>query len=557
MEHTITSNQCLQNLQQVYKLQEKYSLAAEFLKNVLSKFDDFQVTTPIVGKFSTGKSSLVNALLGKNYLAVDLTPETAVPTEIIYDSEEKILIYDKTGDDVKKISFDEYVTASFYADSVEKISLKIDDDFLKSVSTVKIVDMPGLDSDVELHNRAIDDYLPNSLAYILIVAATEPVLQSSIITFLKELEIYKMPVYIVITKSKSVTPPQLQECIENIKSELAKYIALKDVKLVCTNAKGRKDDIDIEAFKEILLEIEANSQKIFLAETNKTILQESSRLTQYLSSVIQQTELRPSEIEGKKEDCQRDLERLKTQLERTKTEFNSQAENSISVIQSKVNEALNSSASSLASALANGSDINGRINSIVRETLTSAINSEFTPKFRRYLEKINRCVHVDINSNFQIQTSESNVMIDKVIQGTVSNVVRKTLPAILAKIGIVINPVIAGIIGALAGLFFSSSTKQTQREENRQQALQQIRGEIIPQVTAQVGTAVSQNIHLQIDEVNRQIEADAQKQIDDREKTLAELIKNLELESNERQQKLSEMKADLETVNKICSTIEV
>ena len=121
MEHTITSNQCLQNLQQVYKLQEKYSLAAEFLKNVLSKFDDFQVTTPIVGKFSTGKSSLVNALLGKNYLAVDLTPETAVPTEIIYDSEEKILIYDKTGDDVKKISFDEYVTASFYADSVEKI----------------------------------------------------------------------------------------------------------------------------------------------------------------------------------------------------------------------------------------------------------------------------------------------------------------------------------------------------------------------------------------------------------------------------------------------------
>ena len=557
MEHTITSNQCLQNLQQVYKLQEKYSLATEFLKNVLSKFDDFQVTTPIVGKFSTGKSSLVNALLGKNYLAVDLTPETAVPTEIIYDSEEKILIYDKTGDDVKKISFDEYVTASFYADSVEKISLKIDNDFLKSVSTVKIVDMPGLDSDVELHNRAIDDYLPNSLAYILTIAATEPVLQSSIITFLKELEIYKMPVYIVITKSKSVTPPQLQECIENIKSELAKYIALKDVKLVFTNAKGRKDDIDIEAFKEILLEIEANSQKIFLAETNKTILQESSRLTQYLSSVIQQTELRPSEIEGKKEDCQRDLERLKTQLERTKTEFNSQAENSISVIQSKVNEALNSSASSLASALANGSDINGRINSIVRETLTSAINSEFTPKFRRYLEKINRCVHVDINSNFQIQTSESNVMIDKVIQGTVSNVVRKTLPAILAKIGIVINPVIAGIIGALAGLFFSSSTKQTQREENRQQALQQIRGEIIPQVTAQVGTAVSQNIHLQIDEVNRQIEADAQKQIDDREKTLAELIKNLELESNERQQKLSEMKADLETVNKICSTIEV
>lgn len=546
----------MQNLRQVCNLQEKYSLTEDFLKNALYKFDNFQVTTPIVGKFSTGKSSLVNTLLGKNYLGVDLTPETSVPTEILYDSEEKVFVYYKN-DDRTKISLDEYLSASFDSDLVEKISLGINNDFLQSVSTVKIVDMPGLDSDVELHNRAIDDYLPNSLAYILTVSATEPVLQSSIITFLRELDIYNMPVYVVITKSKSVTPTQLQECIENIKSEVTKYIGLKNIKLVSTNAKGRKEDIDVEAFREILQEIEANSQTIFLTEANKISLQESNRLAQYLNAVIRQIELKPSEIEGKKEECQRDLERLKTQLEKTKQEFNSQAESSISAIQSKVNEALNASASSLASALANGSDINGRVNSIVRETLTSAMNSEFTPKFRRYLEKMNHYIHVEINSNFQFQTDETGIVIDKVIQGTVTSVVKKTLPAILAKIGIVISPVLAGVIGVLAGLFFSSSTKQTQREEQHQQALQQIRGEIIPQVTEQVGTAVSQNIHSQIDEVNRQIEADAQQQIEDREKALAELIKNLELESNEKQQKLSEMKTDLEFVNKLCSTIEV
>lgn len=556
MEHTTTYKLCLQNLRQVCNLQEKYSLTEDFLKNALYKFDNFQVTTPIVGKFSTGKSSLVNTLLGKNYLGVDLTPETSVPTEILYDSEEKVFVYYKN-DDRTKISLDEYLSASFDSDLVEKISLGINNDFLQSVSTVKIVDMPGLDSDVELHNRAIDDYLPNSLAYILTVSATEPVLQSSIITFLRELDIYNMPVYVVITKSKSVTPTQLQECIENIKSEVTKYIGLKNIKLVSTNAKGRKEDIDVEAFREILQEIEANSQTIFLTEANKISLQESNRLAQYLNAVIRQIELKPSEIEGKKEECQRDLERLKTQLEKTKQEFNSQAESSISAIQSKVNEALNASASSLASALANGSDINGRVNSIVRETLTSAMNSEFTPKFRRYLEKMNHYIHVEINSNFQFQTDETGIVIDKVIQGTVTSVVKKTLPAILAKIGIVISPVLAGVIGVLAGLFFSSSTKQTQREEQHQQALQQIRGEIIPQVTEQVGTAVSQNIHSQIDEVNRQIEADAQQQIEDREKALAELIKNLELESNEKQQKLSEMKTDLEFVNKLCSTIEV
>ena len=46
-------------------------------KEKIEKLDKFQVVTPIVGKFSTGKSSLVNALLGKDYLGVKLTPETS------------------------------------------------------------------------------------------------------------------------------------------------------------------------------------------------------------------------------------------------------------------------------------------------------------------------------------------------------------------------------------------------------------------------------------------------------------------------------------------------
>ncbi len=75
--------------------------------------------------------------------------------------------------------------------------------------------MPGFDSGVALHNKAIDDYLPQSHAYILTFAATEPVIPDSIVNFLRELKLYRLPVYIVITKSKSVTPAQLDECIEN------------------------------------------------------------------------------------------------------------------------------------------------------------------------------------------------------------------------------------------------------------------------------------------------------------------------------------------------------
>ncbi|MBR0061473.1 MAG: dynamin family protein, partial [Selenomonadaceae bacterium] len=90
----------VRSVKEIYSLQKKYSLASDSFKERVEKINDFRVTAPIVGKFSTGKSSLLNSLLGKNrlgknYLATALTPETSVPTEIFFDTTEKILVFGK------------------------------------------------------------------------------------------------------------------------------------------------------------------------------------------------------------------------------------------------------------------------------------------------------------------------------------------------------------------------------------------------------------------------------------------------------------------------------
>ena len=73
-------------LSKLKELYEKYGFEAALndIKKDISEIQDFKVTVPLVGGFSTGKSSLINALIGYDLLSTDITPETAVPAEMTY-----------------------------------------------------------------------------------------------------------------------------------------------------------------------------------------------------------------------------------------------------------------------------------------------------------------------------------------------------------------------------------------------------------------------------------------------------------------------------------------
>lgn len=549
----MNSQTVLHNVTVIYELLTKYDLLQEDFKSEFEKLKDFKVVTPIVGKFSTGKSSLLNALIGKSplnkfYLGVDLTPETAVPAEITFAPQEKFLAVYKNGQSVE-LTLKDYTEKNFDANEISKICIFLDNKFLKSVGKVQIVDMPGFDSGIELHNRAIDDYLPQSRAYILTFAATEPVITESIAVFLRELKLYEMPVYIVITKSRSVTDTQLKQCVDNIKKQASVYLGLNNVLIVCTNAKGKH--IDVEPFAKILRQIESDSQKIFVEYVNKLISAEGTRLTNYLRGVIRQTDLTPSEIESRKEESRLKLEKLKHTLSKTRQDFSAQVESCLNAIQSRVSQALYSSASSFEAALLNNSDISGRINSLIRETVISAVQREFDPKFKRYVEKMSNCINIDINTDFDFKIDEKNFMMNAALQNVITSTVKKVVPKILKAIGLTVSGPIITLIGIAASLFFDAQREESRRNEQRLQIRRQLYNQIIPDIISQVDAAVRQDIYAQVDEVDRQIDETARNQIQAQEKIFAELTKNFEVELQAKNSKLTAMKNDLNIVTEI------
>ncbi len=165
---------------------KKYDIKFDNLKKISKDMRNFKVNVPLIGGFSTGKSSLINAMLEQELLKTDIIPETSIPTEIIYGKNSVEIIEE---DNIKNISISEYQKSSFKAKNVDLIKINLENEFLETVSDIKIVDMPGFDSGCEVHNRAINDYLPDSLAYIIAVGADEGNLRESIVNFLKELKI--------------------------------------------------------------------------------------------------------------------------------------------------------------------------------------------------------------------------------------------------------------------------------------------------------------------------------------------------------------------------------
>jgi GTP-binding protein EngB required for normal cell division len=224
----------------------KYQLSTDEIEKNLVDIEDFKVTTPIIGGFSTGKSSMINALVEDNILKTDITPETAIPTEMSFGNN-NVQLY-ANSQLIKTISIDEFKDNELSFDKVDLIKLESSDEFLSQIKSVKIVDMPGFDSGIELHNKAIDNYLPNSLAYIVTFSADESVIKESIVNFLEELKLHNVPVYVVITKCDKVTESNLNKTIDYMKENVPKYLNNSNVRIVCVKSKRNKDVSGLKKF---------------------------------------------------------------------------------------------------------------------------------------------------------------------------------------------------------------------------------------------------------------------------------------------------------------------
>lgn len=529
----------------------KYKLPIDTIDAQLDDMKNFKVCTPIVGGFSTGKSSLLNALLEENILKTAITAETAIPTEI-YDGNNQAVILSEERKQVLPIN--QFIETEFDATTVNLIQLGCDNAFLKEIKDVKIVDMPGFDSGIELHNRAINNYLPKSLSYIVVFSADDMVLRESIGTFLKELNMYQMPICIVITKCDKVTENILELGLRHLKEILPKYIDMSCVKFYLTKA---KKDKDVKGLKAFLLELQSKANEIF--ETKYTVMFKgyATETEKYLNSRIKNAELSVSDLDEKEEALKKETEDLFLKLDTEKSKLKEQMNHAIARIDAKIKSDLQMAKSSLADTILAGNDINEKINTLVRMAVSAAIKKEFEPKMQTYLKNITSLVSVTIVSNTNIKTNPLKDVADNFVKDTIIDAMPVLTPVIggiigtgiaslpaLAALGSIAGPV-GAIVGAGMGVLVEGIFHAKKQEEKLQLVMQEVEG-MIPDINKQAIEGVLTELENYIDKINKNIEEEVTKKRDLLLKALQDVREQKEKEEKEKTKLILEITKDLE-----------
>ncbi len=209
--------------------QKKYLRFLEEAKNALNKVsqstdsvdeaDDIirnaELLVPVIGSFSSGKSTIINTLMDCKTLPVAVTPETDLAAELRFDEYERIEAIRPDGS-IKVFEINGFDEIKSLAREFNYIRVYLNNVFLKSIQPLVLVDMPGFDSTLEAHNKAIFRYIEKGAHYIVLISSEEGTIPRSVLQNLEHIDIADQKVSIFVSKADRRAPEELKDVVEQI-----------------------------------------------------------------------------------------------------------------------------------------------------------------------------------------------------------------------------------------------------------------------------------------------------------------------------------------------------
>ena len=170
----------------------------------------------VVGRFSRGKTSLMNAVLGSDRLPVGIVPLTSVITTVAYGSKERLTVRyagDRLPSEVALETLPEYVTQQHNPGNVRGVrtaDVQLPAEFLRR--GFHCIDTPGLGSPIAENTRTTESFLPQADAFILVTSYESP-MSAEELRVLREAQASARRAFVVLNKHDTVSPRERNEVL--------------------------------------------------------------------------------------------------------------------------------------------------------------------------------------------------------------------------------------------------------------------------------------------------------------------------------------------------------
>ncbi len=351
---------------------------------LIKAISEQELLVPVVGGFSAGKSTALNAFLGESVLSVAITPETALATELRYTQGESYAEGVRENGEAQRLSLAEFGELKNRASEFSFARLYLNNEKLKAIAPLVLVDMPGFDSPLDAHNKAIQGYLKKGVFFIVLESVERGAVEASTQANIKTFTSLKRDFVFCLSKTDAQPPAQVESIRASIASTLkASFGYTKSVFLL--------DDGD-KTLDEVISQIE--SEKIFERLYKDDLKFDFESTKSSIQTKISTLQASKVDIKEALDEIENTIASIDTVRQNLAREQNDRAQIVADATLKAVLNALSGSINSLAqAAMSSQETMNRQINQIVQATLTS----EFAKQAQSQIQDIIEVYKIELN----------------------------------------------------------------------------------------------------------------------------------------------------------------
>lgn len=194
------------------------------VRDLFARLAEDRFNLVVVGRFSRGKSTLMNAMLGTDRLPTGIVPVTSVITTVTYGSVEQVVLYYQHTNlflEIPIAQLADYITERGNPGNRRRVrtaEVQLPAELLRR--GFHFIDTPGLGSSIVENTRTTEFFLPDADAFIL-VTSYDSTLSEEEQRVLQTVQRSGRRVFVVVNKQDCVNLAQQQEVLDHLASQLS------------------------------------------------------------------------------------------------------------------------------------------------------------------------------------------------------------------------------------------------------------------------------------------------------------------------------------------------